>query len=109
MTDYKRGDRVRVTFEAEVNAVTHGYVLLKDGEGVIEQAGTSWIIEKLTPDYEQQVRDLEPGTAFAMHSMAGPVTNFIRTKSGFYGGRWDKHEDFTGIAWQNVSGIRVLS
>lgn len=93
MTDYKPGDRVRVSFEAEVKCVdttlvgepwlemyafgTEYGVPLFDTTGAFD----TFTVEKITPDYKAQIEALEPGTAFVLTT--GPIENtYLRIGPG---------------------------
>lgn len=83
MTDYKPGDRVRVTFEAEYDHETDEYYVFfdsKDGETTLTK-DSSVVIEKITPDYKAQIEALEPGTAFVL-TVNHLEIPYLRTNTG---------------------------
>lgn len=115
--DYKPGDRVQITFEAEVKEVDTSIV----GEPWLEvyafntEYGVPLFgdnpagVEKLTPDYEQQVRDLEPGTAFVL-TVKGTDIPYLRTHSGVSNARSNAYTvEALILALGEVTAMRVLS
>lgn len=86
MTDYKPGDRVRVTFEGTVHNEPEGnhISLLRDDKdgGDFEYLNTNGLtIEKITPDYKAQIEALEPGTAFVL-TVNHLEIPYLRTNTG---------------------------
>lgn len=110
MTDYKPGDRVRVTFEAEYDHETDEYYVFfdsKDGETTLTK-DSSVVIEKITPDYKAQIEALEPGTAF-MLTHAGKEFTYFRTDGDRIINRAEEALDINRAAWLHaVTDIRIL-
>lgn len=84
MTNYKPGDRVRVTFEGAVDNVYDVDLTVvgpDNRRALIDNDVPGYVVEKITPDYKAQIEALEPGTAFVLTTNQVQPTYF-RTTSG---------------------------
>lgn len=84
MTDYKPGDRVRVTFEGTVRFRESGYldVHIDNSDRIVGLTESDVVTEKLTPDYKAQIEALEPGTVFNTEINSQLLGSAFRTTKG---------------------------
>lgn len=105
MTDYKPGDRVRVSFEGTVRFREHGYldVAVENSDRVVGLTESEVTVEKLTPDYKAQIEALEPGTAFVLTYEKGTSDTFLRVGGGV--ADKDTRDQYTLLDFDNFVGI----